>query len=273
MRQILETEFDACFFRLGQAALKSFLKHNPGWELYVCDLGLTAAQREELSAIATIEDNGIRERGRWPHSIARMACLAKLCALPDTIVMHLDADTLTFGSVAPLVAEMQRANIPITLLPMRSEMSEWLFSFAKTKEIYEKPEAWFSHHCYNFGVALMTASPKLVNIYERALEKYMKHRGMFRAVDQTALVAELLDKGVMIINMPQPYNFSPAADVQSDLALFNPPILADGTEVTILHIPFPKSSIFTTGASLYTIGWWWQQWLAHYEEEPWPTRE
>ncbi len=269
MRLILETELDSKFFRMGQAALKSFLKYNPTWELHVCDLGLTDAQREELAAVATIEDSGPPAPGPRPHATARMDFLAKLCKLPDTLILHLDADTLTFGSVNPLVAEIQRANTPITLLRHSQELSDWLFSLDGAKKVFERPKRWYSHHGYNFGVAAMLASDQLAQVFARASTKYKEHRGLFRSGDQAASVAELLDTGIMIINMPEIYNAT-LVD-RGDVALFNPPIMEDGTELVILHIPFPKKLLFSSDAPLYAIGWWWNQWLDRYEEEPWPT--
>lgn len=271
MRRILEAELDANFFQLGQAALKSFLKYNPGWELHVCDLGLTAAQREELSTVGLVELRPAWEQGRWPQAVARMECLAKLCLLPDTLILHLDADTLTFGSVAPMVAELQRADASMMLTPMQSPMSHWLFSLAKTREVFERPEEWYEHHCYNAGVMVMKATEQLADMFAQASKKYVQYRGMFPSADQSVLVAELLDRDITILDMPSIYNFSPVALDPDGIALFNPPLLADGTELVIVHIPVPKLLVFTAGASLASIGWWWRRWLDHYEEEPWPT--
>ena len=152
-------------------------------------------------------------------------------------------------------------------------MSDWLFSFSKTKEIFERPEDWYTHHAYNFGVALMTAHDPLANIFESASEKYTKYSGMFRGVDQSVIVAELLDTATAIINLPAIYNFNPAERGQDDLVLFNPPLLGDGTELVILHIPLAKQLVFAADAPLYSVGWWWNQWLDRYEGEPWPTTE
>ena len=272
MRQILEAELDAKFFRLGQAALKSFLKYNPEWELHVCDIGLTVAQREELSAVGVVEPYTVWDKGRWPQATARMEQLAKLCILPDTLILHLDADTLTFGSVASMVAELRQSDASITMTPMQSLMSHWLFSLAKTRAVFARPEKWYEHHCYNAGVMAMTTTEQLADVFTRSGEKLMEYRGMFPTPDQSVLVAELLDRDIAIHDMSKIYNFSPVALDPDAIALLNPPLLADGTELVIVHIPVSKLLVFAAEASLYSIGWWWQRWLDYYEGEPWPTR-
>ena len=273
MQKILTTVLNAGYFDMGQAALKSFMKHNSGWQLHVCDIGLTAEQKNEIQTVGTVTVRDAAQCSRWPNRFAKLLDLAELCKTPDSVILHLDGDTLTFGSIDPLVVEAQKAKAQVVLCSMQSKIGDWLFGYDKMKDLYNKAELWLDHHCYNSGVMLLQASEQMSDIFLRAGEKCKQHTGLYCTGDQEALVAELLDAAIPVMDMPKIYSYNPISTNDGDVALFNPPLLDNGTALVILHIPLDKRLVFGPDASYSALGKWWQQWIARYKEEPWPTQE
>jgi hypothetical protein len=277
MRRVLGTELDAAFFDMGQAALKSFCRHNPGWEIWICDLGLTPEQRAELEQVAKILDYEIFEEcTRWPHQIARLQLISELCKLDDAMILRLDMDTLTFGSVEPTVKMLAEVKPLIMMRVMTSpafvgDMGAWMMSFDQVKPYYKRPEDWHSRYCFNAGVALMKSDPRLVDVADAALEKVRRHPGIFRIAEQTAFVAELYDQRVQIINLPTACNYYVTEERGRGITFFTPPIAPDGSEIVIAHIPLDKRYLFQMSGPFQTIGWWWRQWIERYREQPWTT--
>ncbi|HSN72868.1 MAG TPA: hypothetical protein VLT59_15230, partial [Steroidobacteraceae bacterium] len=110
MRRLLQFESDAKFFDIfGEAFVKSFYAHNPGWDLYVADLGLTEGQRKQLQLYGTVKEYPVDPCRRWTNLTARIYSLYDIIR-PNTIVMRADVDGIVCRSYEPLVQEFIDGN-------------------------------------------------------------------------------------------------------------------------------------------------------------------
>lgn len=268
--KVIQMELDAGYYRMGSAALKSFLQYNPEWTVDICDLGLTAAQRSELEKIATISSVK-RTDVSWPHAIARLQRLQQLMQQQFRYILHLDADTLTFDTIEPLLEqfEVEHAQIAMTS-PTRFATSRrrWLLPTESAAQLYPGLDRWQDSPSYNFGVALMRPDNLLLDCLKQAEQKYTTHSGLFPLAEQSAFSAELRENDIVVMRLGKEYNYT---EIDELVAYFNPPLTRDNVMVVIMHIPATKYHIFSTDGRHDIFGRWWRRWLDYYEEQPWPT--
>ena len=120
LQRLLVLGSDAAYFKYTLVALRSFLTHNPGWDVLLMDVGLAPEQVRTLEALARVEKyprEVYRGAGSYiPSAKARCQALARL-PTADTLMFYLDGDTVTLGSVEPLVEAFLASGCPVGLTP------------------------------------------------------------------------------------------------------------------------------------------------------------
>lgn len=269
MRKLLSIDTDNEFFRLFQAALKSFLKHNPGWDVEIIDAGMTAAQRREVATVGRVISI---ERGdestRWPSTFPRLQHFRDNPDRAD-LILHLDADTLTFGSIEPVVNQLTSSGADFAFAELVRPIGEYIRFHHIARRFFDRFDQWKDFPNGNMGVAMAPATI-MATIAGKILEIAEKYSGLFFNHEQEIAISVLYDGGYKLLRMPRIYNYSLANLRVLSAVLVEPPITNDRQRVVIAHIPIHKWAFFTGTRTRESVGRWWLNIVERYEEESWP---
>lgn len=271
MRRLVSIDTDAKFFPLCQAALKSFLKYNPDWAVEIIDIGVTDEQRAELSGIGRVVTLDRDENSRWPSIFPRLTYFRDNPDRAD-LLFHLDADTLTFGSIELLVDQFlhSSADFAIRLFDVHA-IHEYIRSHRLARQIFPRFDSWKNRPGGNAGVTLATAAT-FARIADRVLKIAGRYAGLFPNRDQEITVSVLYEDGYKLLEMPKSYNHSLGSPFTHPVVLVEPPLAVDGRAIVIAHLPVLKWAIFSGDGNSRFVGRWWSRIAERYEEEPWPPR-
>ena len=266
---------NAAYFDYGQAAIKSFAKHNPDCRFVLADIGLTTEQRNALAQFATIVELETFDCARWPHRFARHALMAQCCHDFDGILYQLDVDTLTFGSVMPAVQALQQSDAHVMARragPGRKleTVGSRLGAIEHMIPFFKDAGSWYSQPARNCGSMIMQATPELLEAASRTRELLHAESSAFWTDDNT-FTAVIYDQRVPILDLPECYNYELPFGAGGDVTLFDPPIDPNHRPIVVAHMIGPKDRLMRLDGPRSALGWWWRKWLEHYREQPWPT--
>jgi lipopolysaccharide biosynthesis glycosyltransferase len=275
MRRVITIECDDAFFWMAQACLKSFLKFNSQWrELRVVDLGLTKAQRASFPKHTVFIEDEKMECGesRFPHSLARLREWTRFKDQPDTLVLHLDADVLTFGSFEPNVQAFLKSGCDFGMTKIMTKMYEQIRIKPLARQLFEKYDEWQHEQEYNDGV-MLAIGDRLGRAAEDTIELKLKYDGLFSSGDQVPLLITLFEGDWTIFESPQVYNFPITRHQLGHSVLTEAPLTNRRDRAVIVHAPVKKYYLTKTDSFRYNEGFWWMKIAKRYEEEPWPIQE
>ena len=268
MRRLVSIDTDAKFFPLFQAALKSFLKYNPGWDVEIIDVGMTDEQLQEISDVGRIVALDKDESKRWPSIFPRLAYFRDNPNRTD-LLFHLDADTLTFASIEPLVGQFVRSRADFAIREFAVHaIHEYIRSHRLARQIFPNFDRWKDRPNCNAGVTLTTGS-MFAEIADKVLKIAKTHSGLFLNHDQEIMVSILYDDDYKLLPMPSAYNHSLGSPLTRPVVLVEPPLALDGQRIVIAHLPVFKWAIFSGDTTKRFVGRWWSRIVERYEEESW----
>ncbi|KKN53296.1 hypothetical protein LCGC14_0603960 [marine sediment metagenome] len=269
MRRLLSIDTDAKFFPLFQAALKSFLKYNPDWDVEILDIGMTNAQRREMTNVGNVVMLNCDNDVRWPGVFSRLRYFRDNATRAD-LVLHLDADTLTFGSIESLVRQFLGTGADIALSDSSYLIGRFIRSHRIARQAFKHFDSWKDLPGSNTGVSLSTAS-MFAAIAKRALNLVDKFAGLFVFGEQEVMNAVIYDDGLKRLRMLQIYNFRLANSKQTPAVLIEPPLTTDRQRTVIAHLAMYKWAVFAGDGPYRYVGRWWSNIVERYEGKPWPT--
>ena len=269
MRRLVSMDTDERFFPLLQAALKSFLRYNPDWDVEIVDIGMTEQQRHEVSAVGNVIEFKRGVDARWPSTIPRLLHFVAAAARTD-ILLHLDTDTLTFGSIEPAIQQFLGLDADVSFVDRLHTVGELIRVHSVARQVFPKFDDWKDLQEENAGVILAKASV-LATIAARVLDIVDKFAGLFTYSEQEVLNAVIYEDVFNLLRASSVYNFTLADPKKVPAVLIEPPLTADRQRIVIAHIRDRKKVFFTGDGPCRHIGCWWTNIVERYEEEPWPT--
>jgi 2-polyprenyl-3-methyl-5-hydroxy-6-metoxy-1,4-benzoquinol methylase len=270
LRRLLVLGSDAAYFEDTVIALRSFARHNPGWPALVMDVGLTPTQVQVLQPLARVEKyprEPYRGRGRYvPSAKARCLALARLPA-DEVLMLYLDGDTITLGSVEPLIEQFVASGRPLGL----AAEDDPRFYVATAGQAWEggrvpvefsRSILWSERPMLNTGV-LLAVGRAAAAVGTRALALYERLKDRFQYAEQTLINAVVYEDDVGLFRVPLPYHcFVFEEHLQKSGRPYIDPVLLDGVPVVIRHFCH-KSKIDLDALK--------PQLLRHYGSEAAPT--
>ena len=268
MRRLLSIDTDAKFFPLFQAALKSFLKYNPDWDVEILDIGMTDAQHQEMTNVGNVVMLEHDNDARWPGVFSRLRYFRDNTARAD-LVLHLDADTLTFGSIEPLVKQFLGTGADFALADSSYLIGKFIRSHRIARQVLKHFDSWKDLPSGNMGVALSTTS-MFATIAERVLNLVDKFAGLFVFGDQEVINVVIYDDELKRLRMLPIYNFRLTNPQQAPVILIEPPLTTDRQRIVIAHLAIYKWAVLASDGPYRYVGRWWYNIVERYEGEPWP---
>ena len=269
MRRLLSIDTDEKFFPMFQAALKNFLKYNQDWDVEILDIGMTDAQHQEMTNVGNVVMLDRDNDARWPGVFTRLRHFRDNADRAD-LLLHLDADTLTFDSIEPLVKQFLGTGADFALADSSYLIGKFIRSHRIARQAFKHFDSWKDLPGGNTGVSLSTAS-MFATIAERALNLVDKFAGLFVFGEQEVMNAVIYDDGLKRLRMLPIYNCRLAKSKQTPVVLVEPPLTTDRQRIVIAHLAMYKWAVFAGDGPYRYAGRWWYNIVERYEGEPWPT--
>lgn len=268
MRRLVSIDTDERFFSLFQAALKSFLRYNPDWDVEIIDIGMTKAQRHEIAGVGKIVELKRTADPRWPSGFSRLRYFMTAADRTD-LLFHLDADTLTFGSIEPWIQQFFGLDVDVSFVDGIYTVGELIRIHGVARKVFPRFDSWKDLQDGNAGILLAKASV-FAKIAKRVLDIADKFAGLFTYSEQEVINSVIYEDGFNLLRASVVYNFTLADPQKVPVVLVEPPLTADRQRVVIAHIRNRKGVFFTGDGPCRHIGRWWTNIVERYEEEPWP---
>lgn len=271
--RVVQLETDGNYFELTLLALKSFLFHNKGWDVVISHNGLTQEQQEELAGAGTLIATSVEGTNRWKHLGARLRTISELLEKYE-IVLHLDSDAFTFGSIDQWVLDLlQRPDAGISGDSVY-ELGQSFLNPAKVRELYPNmpPEALFSRVMCN-GVSLYKSIASTRAMLKGVMEKWHRCQGMFPIPDEVLITLESIQHGCELCKMDTAYVYPVWITKRNypDRYHVTPsqhPMSAHAEPLMIVHMTGLKS--FFNAAGPHHAQWrGWMKVLEHYKDMSW----
>lgn len=270
MRRLVSIDTDEKFFPLFQAALKSFLQYNPGWDVEIIDIGMTEAQRWAVTDVGKIVTLERDVNARWPSAFPRLRHFVATSNRTD-LLLHLDADTLTFNSIEPWVQQFFGRSADISIVNGRRVMRDVILAHRVARQVFPKFDSWKDMQNGNAGVVLAKASV-FATIAKRVLDIVDKFAGLFAYSEQEVINSVVYEDSFNLLRAAAIYNFTLVDQEVAPTVLVEPPLTTDRQRIVIAHIPRRKRQLFTGNGPYRYVGNWWTNIVERYEEEPWLIR-
>ena len=209
MTPILVYGCDDAYFLPTIISLKSFVMHNPNWDIVVMDVGMTPAQVTELKQLARVLPFPREPRQDVLFIPSAKARIMALTLFPNdsTVMLYLDSDSLVFGSFEPLLEQFIASGLPVGIalesdkrfnrLPMNRA---WLQDTVPA-QLFPRHETWQHRMIPNTGLVLATGNEARA-WGQRALPILEEHRNLSLMGEQTILDSVLYEDGIPFLPLP-----------------------------------------------------------------------
>jgi len=271
--RVVQVETDNCYFTLTILSLKSFLFHNKGWDVAIIQNGLTQEQRDELAGVGILIDSPGEGLNRWTHLGSRLRAISDLLERYE-IVLHLDSDAFTFGSIAQWVLDfLQQPDAGISGDRVY-DIGQSLLNPTKIKELYPDmpPEALLSPVMCN-GVSMYKSLPSTRAMMRAVIEKWPIYYGMFPIPDESLIALEAIKHGCELYRISRTYVYpiwitKDNYPIGVHVTPSNHPVSAHAEPLMIVHMTGLKTFFNATGR--HNAQWLaWMKVLEHYKDMPW----
>jgi hypothetical protein len=216
MQRWLQIELDSKFFdTFGEAFLKSFYKHNKGWDLYVSDLGLTDDQRAQLSKYGVVKSYPVDPCRRWIHLTARIQTLADIVK-PDTLVLRMDTDGIVLDGYADVVKSHLDGNYEVTAMELPHTARQRSRCIAKVARMLgrEAHDAIFDTRAISLSFMLLSWTPRIAQLLAWLRDNWREYHAYSK--DEEAGVSAAMHVMGAKINLVSWDNFCPVNTMRED---------------------------------------------------------
>lgn len=276
VRRAVQFEVNAAQFdRFGERSIKGFREFNPGWDLVVCDLGLTFAQHELLTAAGCVVRKHDDDKSARLQPYAQFQNLRDLLDTYDT-VLRLNIETFTFASIAPWVGEFEKANFDVSANITKVSLRRSIRNLGRTFDALGIDDEDLDRAMLDTAVMLLHRSDKVISILDTILASYDQLVGSARYQESVWLSALLWHHDCDVLIPKAGYIAYPAFTPRhrSYIAASDHPITSAGNEVFILYFHHEKHH-FTRIDGWKGLGYrMWVAWCdatKHFLEFPWTT--
>ena len=275
-RKVMHTEMDAKYCDLfGLALLKSFSVYNPGWELYVTDLGLTDAQREELRPHAKVVRRKKTAHGRWPMYFARMESMVDILSYAD-MVCHFDGDVLVFTSMEPVFEEMEKQAAELALVPRMDYLRRTIYNKERLSDIFPDAnfESWKDQPEICDGIYFLFNTAAVRELFKEILEKF-ELIGIFAYGCQTWISAAIYERKVKFMPLPSLYDYNLDFGGIGNRNRIIPsmrPVSKNFELLPLLHFTHAKYKLLNTSGPLSNTWRGWSKIVERFKQLPWPNQ-
>jgi hypothetical protein len=263
MERIAVFTSNALYFREVRAAIKSFLRFNSNWNVYLLDIGLTAEQKVELTPYVHefVDSRLPTDNGRFLDSTAMMDFLISV-EDRDALIYHLDADTLTFGSIEPWVESFLLSSGHVSAIATTKAASTWVHIPDDDIKAVFPNFPWDHKLAMNGGSMLGHAKPLgEIERHRKALDP--EHRMYISGATDILWSMFVFEHGYSARYCDLIYG----ATTEFIDALLTPPLTEDGNQIVVAHlVGMPSFLMDPARKHGKRIGPWYRRWLRHYEE-------
>jgi len=266
VRRAVQFEVNAAQFdRFGERSIKGFREFNPGWDLVICDLGLTDAQRELLESTGA----------EICPDIPPLQNLRDLLDTYDT-VLRLTIATFTFASIDPWVVEFEGADFDVSANVTAVSLRQSIRDLDRTFAALGIDDDDLDRVMLDTAVMLVKKSDKVISILDTILASYDQLVGSARHQESVWLSALLWHHDCGVLPPKAGYIAYPAFTPRhaSYITASDHPVTFAGDEVLILYFNHEKWH-FTRIDGWKGLGYrMWVAWCdatKHFLELPWKT--
>lgn len=275
LRRVVQVELNEDYFKLfGERALKSFRHFNPGWDLVVCDLGLSEETATLLSSVGVVRAYPHTATERHPQAFARLSAIRELFDEYD-IVFHLDIDTITFTSIDPWVDSFLSGEAAVSLHVGTDPLRNRIRQLPAITERLDVDPAVFDKPTFDIGVMLLRRTDDLIDIFDATIGRYDDLLNLSKFQEQDWLSAKMYQRGCVVLPTESWQIHRPAftnSKNKKHIAASDHPVEHEGVEILIVHFAYDKHH-FTRIDGWHGLGY--SMWLAwcdatkHFLELPW----
>jgi lipopolysaccharide biosynthesis glycosyltransferase len=251
LQRLLVMGSDSNYYKYTLIALRSFLRHNPDWRVLVMDVGMTQSQvgqLERLGKVVTYAREEHRGAGLYvPSAKARCLALAEFPA-DDTLMLYLDSDTVTLGSIEPLIRRFICSRKPIGIA--REDDTRFIvqpvatcWEGSRIPAEFGNAENWHKEPFLNTGVLLATGTVA-AEVGKRCIQLYEKLKTRFMFGEQTIIDSVLYDSVVELFHLPTKYHCFLFEEFLRHVGRpYIDPAYVDQEEVIIRHFCYKNKAV------------------------------
>lgn len=246
MKRLLVLGSDAAYFEYTLIAIGSFLQHNDGWDVLVMDVGLTAAQISALKELAAVEPFPREEfRGSGFYIPTAKARCQALTQFPQDgqLMLYIDSDTVTLGSVEPLIQLFLASGCPIGIAAEDDPrfLTFPIITMWKNRTIpavFKNRDRWANLPVLNTGVMLATGR-EAAKTGQLALSLYEPLKQEFLCGEQTIIGSIIYEDELEYFPIPTKYHcFLMEKHLRISGKPYIDPVYLDQDQIVIRHFCF-----------------------------------
>ena len=254
MKRLLVLGSDAAYFEYTLIAICSFLQHNENWDVLVMDVGLTAAQVSTLKELAAVEPFPREEfRGSGFYIPTAKARCQALSQFPQDgqLMLYIDSDTVTLGSVEPLIQNFLASGCPIGIaaeddprfvtFPMNTMWKNRIIH-----STFKNRDRWSNLPVLNTGI-MLAAGKEAAKTGQLALSLYEPLKQEFLCGEQTIIGSIIYEEALEFFPIPTRYHcFLMEKYLRKSGKPYVDPVYLDQDQIVIRHFCFSNKVFLNT---------------------------